>query len=270
MGAVRNIQALALSAMLLAGPLSAAEGNLEERVSRLERQVDAQVLRDLLRRLDALQREVQVLRDQGERTAHELELLKSRSRELYLDLDRRISGGDPSAPVAGETAESPPLDGGAPVSGSSASMAVTEGRSDTGTGGASTGAGLPGADQAYRRAFDTMREGGYPQAAEAFGRFLVDYPGSVRAADARYWQGEAYYAMGNYPSAKASFEAVTRLDPASAKAPDARLKLGFTHYALEEWGPARTVLTEVAERYPGTTVSRLAAERLREMDRDGH
>ena len=52
--------------------------------------------------------------------------------------------------------------------------------------------------------------------------------------------------------------------------PDSLLKIGYTHYELKQWELARSALTQVQEQYPGTTVARLAENRLRAMRVEGH
>ncbi|MFT7531829.1 MAG: TolA-binding protein, partial [Gammaproteobacteria bacterium] len=54
------------------------------------------------------------------------------------------------------------------------------------------------------------------------------------------------------------------------KQPDSLLKIGYTHYELKQWDQARAALTQVQEQYPGTTVARLAENRLRSMRVEGH
>ena len=52
--------------------------------------------------------------------------------------------------------------------------------------------------------------------------------------------------------------------------PDAELKIGFIQYELKDWTRARAVLNQVVSSYPGTTVARLAEDRLRLMRIEGH
>ena len=57
--------------------------------------------------------------------------------------------------------------------------------------------------------------------------------------------------------------------PQSAKAADALLKLGYCHYELREWNDAEAALNQVVQRYPDTTVARLAQGRLRALRLEG-
>lgn len=123
--------------------------------------------------------------------------------------------------------------------------------------------------EAYRRAFAQLRDGRYREAVAAFTQFLEGYPNSGYASNAQYWLGEAHYVSRDFRTALDEFRKVTDRFPQSNKAPDALLKLGFTQYELGEHAEARKTLTEVISRYPGTTVARLAEQRLRRMGEAG-
>lgn len=77
----------------------------EERLALLERRV--QVLNDVLMRLDQLQQEVRQLRGEVELQNNSMEEMKKRQRDLYLDIDQRLSQAvrqqpvTPAAPLSG-------------------------------------------------------------------------------------------------------------------------------------------------------------------------
>ena len=62
----------------------------EQRIQRLERQVDSKGLVDMLIKLEELQKEVQILRGEIELQTHTLDNIKKQQRNLYVDIDRRI------------------------------------------------------------------------------------------------------------------------------------------------------------------------------------
>ena len=100
--------------LLLALPLGAMAETVEQRLERMERVLESQSLLQMMERLDALQLEVQQLRGQLEEQQHQMESAKERQRELYLDVDRRMSrlereggGAAPLPPTSGS--ETPPL-----------------------------------------------------------------------------------------------------------------------------------------------------------------
>ena len=99
---------LALSAAVLAAlapGLAPAQGRMsvEDRLGRLERQLDSNTLVDILDRLDRLTREVRELRGEVEDHSGAVSDLSRRQKELFLDLDRRLKrmeGGAVSATPA--------------------------------------------------------------------------------------------------------------------------------------------------------------------------
>lgn len=243
---------------------------------------DPSVTANLVLQVQELQDEVRMLRGRLEEASTEIENLKRRQRDQYLDLDQRISdlrGGQPalSAPPAGpgpvEAAQQPAV---------SPSADVPEVRPPMETESAVVGIGQPdvqsqaappsAADEkaAYDKAFQALKELRYADAAEEFRSFLAKYPNSEYAGNAQYWLGESYYVTRNFDIALTAFQDLLDHFPGSSKAPDALLKVGYTHYELEQWDSARAALTQVQERYPDSTLSRLAENRLRSMRMEGH
>lgn len=204
-------------------------------------------LLDLLRQLEELQVEVRQLRNTVEVQGHELEQLKGRQRALYDDLDKRLRDAERrgSAPAPAEP------DSAAPAAPATARVTTAPQQQD------------------YDAAFDLMKQGLYDRAVKAFRAFLAKYPDSGLADNAQYWIAEGNYVLRNYKLALEEFTKVLNA-PQSPKAPDAMLKIGYVHYELGAYDKARKALTEVQERYPGTSVARLAAVRLDKMKKEGH
>lgn len=204
-------------------------------------------LLDLLSQLEELQSEVRKLRNTVEVQGHELEQLKGRQRSLYDDLDKRLRDAErrgstqaPVAPVAaGPTTPAAPRTITAPQ------------------------------QQEYDAAFELMKQGLYDRAVKAFRAFLARHPDSGLADNAQYWIAEGNYVLRNYKLALEEFAKVLNA-PQNPKAPDALLKIGYVHYELGAYDKARKTLSEVQERYPGTSVAKLAAGRLDKMKKEGH
>jgi tol-pal system protein YbgF len=204
-------------------------------------------LLDLLRQLEELQAEVRQLRNNVEVQGHELEQLKGRQRALYDDLDKRLR--DAERRGSATTTE--------PVTPASAAAPDTP-RVTTAP-----------QQKEYDAAFDLMKQGLYDRAIKAFRAFLARYPDSGLADNAQYWIAEGNYVLRNYKLALEEFTKVVNA-PQSPKAPDALLKIGYVHYELGAYDKARKSLGEVQERYPGTSVAKLAAVRLDKMKKEGH
>ncbi len=270
--------------------------SLAERVERLEREqskpASDQNLQ-LLNQISDLQSEIQSLRGLIEQQGFELESMKKRGRDQYIDLDSRVSriqGGagvlpseasdsDSASPGLGfETIDDVPA---AADQSDALSMEPPEVRSSVDGGGETQS--LDSADPAmveqsadpagerplYDTAFDALKEGRYAESAKRFQTFLASYPNGSYAPNAWYWLGESYYVTQNYQIAFDAFQQLLTAFPDSAKAPDALLKVGYCHYELRQWVEAEATLNQVVERYPDSTVSRLAQGRLRALRLEG-
>lgn len=241
---------------------------------------DLSTTANLVIQVQELQDEVRALRGQLEEQTRELENLKRRQRDQYLDLDQRLSDMRNSQPVASTgqprvvTSQGPAV--------SPAREDAPEVRAPMESQSEVTPIGQPQAQiktaadtaaeekAAYDQAFQALKELRYADAAEDFQSFLDAYPASEYADNAQYWLGESYYVTRNYDIALKAFQDLMDRYPGSPKVPDALLKVGYTHYELEQWDSARAALTQVQENYPDTTLARLAESRLRSMRMEGH
>lgn len=226
-----------------ADPVVQKLSELDGRLLRIERVLANQSLLDLSQRIEASQNEVRTLRGQLEELQHAVNRSQDQQRELYGDLDRRLTS----------------MEGGAAAGAAAAS--------------ATNASGLPipqGDDRAnYQAAFDLLKDGKYTEAAAAFKQFLTTFPNSGLADNAQYWLGEAHYVTKQYPEALRDFRTVVEKYPDSRKLPDALLKIGYCNYELKNWAEARSALDQVVKQYAETTAARLASQRLAKMDGEG-
>jgi tol-pal system protein YbgF len=220
--------------------------DVDERLGRVEHV--NQGLMQLSQRIDGLEAQVRQLRGQLEELQNSNDMLRKQQRDLYADLDRRLSG----------------LQAGG-KSGTGGSNDATAGSTGGGTG-ADTG----GEQGAYSRAFDALKTTDYASAITRFREFLRVYPQSQLAGNAQYWLGEAYYVTHDYDNAAATFRSVGQQYPQSAKVPDALLKLGLTQIDQKKLPEARSTLKQVVQRFPGTDAAKLAASRLQNLPPDEH
>ncbi len=213
---------------VLQGKLS----DLDSRTTNIERVVQNQSLLSLAQRADQLQNEVSILRGRIEVLENTNETLRKQQRDLYADLDKRVTtlsaAPTPVAPAAGQSAA--------------------------------------GADQAaYNAAFEILKAGKYAEAIKAFQQFLQAWPQSTLADNGQYWLGESYYVTRDFQSAAAAFQTLLDRWPDSRKAPDALLKLGYAQAELKHIAQARATLSSVSTRFPGSDAANLAAARLLQL-----
>jgi tol-pal system protein YbgF len=106
----------------------------------------------------------------------------------------------------------------------------------------------PGAD--YDRAYSSILNGDYAAAETGFKKFLTDFPGDARAADAQYWLGESYFSRHQYRDAATSYLATYKNHPTSQKAPDSLFKLGLSLEGLGETSAACATYGELSKKFP--------------------
>jgi len=308
----RLLPATAVVAFMAAtvGSVVAQDGRLSlaERVARLEQQGQSQPASgganmELLNRFQELQSELQSLRSLVEQQSFDIEELKKRQRDQYVDLDSRIErmrgGGagtgssdslDLSAPSLPTGATPPPLIPAAPGDPNQLQMQDAEavdpytgepisrpaaesapgpapsyesGTPAAPTGSTTGGSGDPLTD--YQAAFDALKQGRYDDSTSRFNGFMRQYPDHELADNAMYWLGESYYVTQNYDTALQTFRDLVQRYPEGEKTADAELKIGYCLYELGNHAEARTALTGVVQRYPDSTVARLAESRLRAL-----
>lgn len=284
---LRSLTAALVAAVCVCGSAH-AQGRLSlaERVEQLERQVqgggDSSNLSELMLRNQELTQEVQNLRGLVEEQAFEIENLKKRQRDQYVDLDsrlQRIEGGGMTVPARPPV--NTPVQPAAPEQLSSeeptglpdpATLPTREMPAGAEAVGATVAAPLPTSAEeklSYEAAFEALKQGRYAESSQLFSAFLQQYPDGEFAANATYWLGESYYVTQNYEIALTTFQKLLGKFPDSRKAPDGLLKVGYCQYELGDTQRAAATLNDVVSRYPDTPVARLAQGRLRALRLDG-
>lgn len=203
-----------------------------------------EVMADLLQQIDSLQTEVRNLRGKLEVQDNEIERLKSRQRELFSDIDKRVSDLEHrgAAPAAAGEAAAP----------------------------ATTSAPTAQEQQAYDAAFNLLKQGSYDRASKTFKDFIAKYPQSSLRGNAQYWLGQTYYVTRHFREAREEFSKVGKDNVDADKSADALLKIGYSSYELRDWTKARDALGQVSARYPGTAAAKAAEQRLARMKKEGH
>ncbi|MDH3631096.1 MAG: tol-pal system protein YbgF [Gammaproteobacteria bacterium] len=263
--------------------LSAVQGQLKklsEEMSRQGRLIDNRAVLDMIQQVDEVSEDIGLLRGEIEVQGNDINDIKKRQRELYLDIDRRLrdleSGATTQAPATqisvpqvGTTAsagsattgeQTPSVEPSTPEPATSTTASVSQTPSVT----------QSAEKEAYQAAFDTLKEGRYKQAKTELKTFLDKYPNSSFSGNAQYWLGEAHYVTRNFDQGVVEFEKVLKTYPTSNKVPDAMLKLGYTFYERKQFDQAKAILQDLRERFPKTTASRLATKRLDRIRKEGH
>ena len=205
-----------------------------------------------------LQEEVRMLRGLVEELTYELQQVKQRQLDDYLDLDRRLGVGrqaDESNVTGPFITPTNPLD----LMGAQDSLTAAVGVDTEGDVSVSP---LPGAlelvvDQSlvkddYNAASKKLlKERDIEGAAIALKRHLETYPGSPFAANAHYWLGEIYLLQGDIELARQSFTSIVERHTDHPKAMDSSFKLGKIYFQLGEVERARDLLEQVSKSEGG-------------------
>lgn len=203
--------------------------------------------------IQALQRDVRELRGRIEELQHRAEQREQGQRDLYQDLDRRLSAIEREVGLAPEAADAAAEERNAPAGGDAAE----------------DGADPKAVEQAYLAAFDKLQQGKQKAAIGEFETFVEAHPDSDYADNAWYWLGEAHYVDRSYDQAAAAFRRVLSDFPNSDKAPGALYKIGVIQDERGDYERARKTLQDVIDTYPEDNAAELARKRLQALEENG-
>ncbi|MDP2433718.1 MAG: tol-pal system protein YbgF [Pseudomonadota bacterium] len=209
----------------------------QERIARLEAQMQNKGMIDLLNQISALKSEVARLRGFQEEQAYQMDVAEKRVKDLFMDLDTRLTQVRElaSRPLPAQT------------------DAV---RLQTAQTLASIPASVPRAvdpeaeSRAYSAAHALVKGGKYMEAVQAMRAFQVEYPGGSLAPNAVYWMGFSQVNLGDFPAAATAYQKLIDEYPNSSKAPDAMLSLARARIQSNELAQARTTLEQLMAKYP--------------------
>jgi tol-pal system protein YbgF len=240
---------------LTIGAAGAQPLSTEQRLDLLERR--AARITDLTLQLDQMKSENRELRGAVENLTHEIEQLKRRQRDLYLDIDQRISGLQGSTPAA-----SPPATSGVQTERPDAPAAAPD---STTRPPAQVDRRAIEAEYQAAYALLSPQQRRYQEAAVAFAAFVEKYPNDPLAPNAKYWLGEAYYVSQQNQPALEAFESVMADHPDSSKAPGALFKIGRLKEAAGDRTGARAAYQQVLKDYPNAPAAGLSRQRLKQL-----
>ncbi|WP_286266727.1 tol-pal system protein YbgF [Thalassotalea atypica] len=219
-------------------------GGVSGQLASLERKLDARnrAQVNIQRQLDELQNEVNELRGVTELHSHQLGQVLERQRELYQELDRRVSQALKPANQVPSTLAAPTGVAGAPATVYSANLTENE---------------------AYDRAVNmVLKEKQYDKAIPEFRAFNEKFPNSTYAANAHYWLGQLLFNKNALDEAGTEFNIVVEQYKDSNKRPDAMLKLGLVAQKQGQKGKAVAIYQQLISEYPSSTPAQLAQPRL--------
>ncbi len=218
-----------------------AVGSLAEQLASVERKLDSRNRSQvkIQRQLDDMQTQVNELRGVTELHTHQLSQVLERQRELYQELDRRVSEAlKPTAQVPSAIAVDTSTDP------QNYSSDLTE-------------------NEAYDKALNlVLKEKRYEEAIPAFRSFNQNYPQSSYAPNAHYWLGQLLFNKGELAQAEQEFAIVVEQFKDSSKRPDALLKLAMVAQQQNNTVKAVNLYRQLLSEYPDSTSAQLAKPRL--------
>lgn len=236
--------------------------SLEQRLSRLEQQINNALHSDVQTKVVDAQTEIQSLRGQVEQLTHQVQELQAQQKKMYTDLDKRVS----QKSAAAVTTETDSTEEASTDEGLGETTKTKTKISKTVTEQPNTAE----EQQIYQTAYGLIKAKKYSQAADTLQKMLKKYPSGQFAANAHYWLGELYGLMGKNEQAVTEFNTVVKSYPDSPKIADAQLKLGLLYAAQLQWSDAKASFKKVIANYPGTSSARLASEQLKQIKSAGH
>ncbi|MDR2015779.1 MAG: tol-pal system protein YbgF [Azoarcus sp.] len=230
----------AFAALFLAGPAQAglfddAEArqqinNLKQELqSRLETVSNGQF--ELANQAEEMRAEVARLRGQLEVLLNEIETLKNRQRDFYIDLDSRMRQLETNAQQTTAPAQT-------------------------------SGAGDGGGNGSYEAALGLLKEGRTAEALAELDTYINNHPDSDNLPEAHFWAGTAALQTKNVAAANKYFNIVLGRWPKSAVAPDAMLGLANGQLAINDRRNARLTLQSLINRYPSSNAAITAKQHL--------
>ena len=277
---------------------------LEQRLVNIERLLQSNALLDMLQQIELLQKEISQLRGEIEVNNHVLNQMKKRQRDLYTDIDRRLQAVENPAEhsdtdLSGiSTKSNPPLktlgttETVNPPASQAEAVALTleqtekqatnqqagtetEGEATDETETVTTTSSEPDTrvepdvvqiQAEYQHAFKLLKQSQYDQSIKAFAKFVEAHPDNQYSDNAQYWMAEALYVKRQYEDAIREYNNLVSNYPESQKVPHGLLKIGYSYQELGKTDEAKLWYTDVRQRFPGTTASRLADDRLKHIN----
>ncbi len=192
-----------------------------------------------------LQDEVRELRGMVEELSYELQRVKQRQMDDYLDIDRRLSA------LAGGAV---PIDNSfGDTGGATSPVDMQANQSVVPSNMPENSAEITAS---YTQASNLLlKDRDINAAALAFKSHVIDFPDSPYLANVHYWLGEIYLLQGQDEQARQSFALVVEQYPNHAKALDANFKLGKLYNELGDKKRARELLQRAAQG-TGATASK--------------
>ncbi len=200
-----------------------------------------------------LREEVRMLRGMVEELSYELQQVKQRQLDDYLDIDRRLgilNGGLPADNVVPDSSLEQSLN--SPSVEESSSAEIQESSDFVVADTLKLDDYEVAVKQDYEAASNKLlKDRDIEAATVSLNAHLEKFPNSPFTANAHYWLGEIYLLQGETELARQAFTTITEEHKNHPKVMDSRFKLGKIYFQLGEIGRAKSLLEAAAESSGG-------------------
>lgn len=253
-------------------PPAVTNFSIDQRVNRLEQQVNNINGQNLVIKIEELQQSLQKANGKLEDQEHKIEQLNKQLKDFYQDVRQRLGIAiptQPAVPQSGLNTPTPAMPAFAAnaTSGSGLIPATTsnvagvfESPQPSAPSVKAESAFLK-EQQMYQTAIDLLPDKKH-ESENKLRDYLKQYPKGVYVPNAHYWLGEINFLQKNFDAAEEEFKIVINKYPKSKRIADAKLKLALVHQNQGRDAEAKKELQEVAKLYPGTSAAQLAKQQL--------
>jgi len=198
--------------------------------------------------MQGLRDEVRLLRGMVEELKHELQQVKQRQLDDYLDIDRRLGSQALADDKVDSDVQPRPTTADSATTPLYGASSLQQGSGESGIDGlvlSTAGDGTVKTD--YEAASNKLLKGrDIDGAATALQVHLDKYPASPYTANAHYWLGEIYLLQRKDELARQSFTTIVEQHPNHQKVMDSNFKLGKIYFQLGQTKRARRFLKKAA------------------------
>jgi len=200
-----------------------------------------------------LREEVRMLRGMVEELSYELQQVKQRQLDDYLDIDRRLgilNGGLPADNVVPDSSLEQSLN--SPSVEQSSSAEIQESSDFVVADTLKLDDYEVAVKQDYEAASNKLlKDRDIEAATVSLNAHLEKFANSPFTANAHYWLGEIYLLQGETELARQAFTTITEQHKNHPKVMDSRFKLGKIYFQLGEIGRAKSLLEAAAKSSGG-------------------
>ncbi len=120
------------------------------------------------------------------------------------------------------------------------------------------------ADKSYSEGLRLYQGKKYGPARDKFHQYLKEQPQGPRAAEARYYLADSFYAEGKYKEGAVEFNKMATQFPKSILAPAALLRQAYSYQQLKQTQNYQATLKKLAKTYPNSPEAKEAQKQLKE------